>query len=257
MVWVMNEDAAIKAKFENLTVTDTNAPSGGRPVPVRFRLPEVELANVEFPFVLLQFLGMHKDDEREHRGATSLQYIPEEAQDIDWVTRVSPLTTVPWDPYDLTVSNQDVIAKSPVKVEDFPIPYAIDYQVTVYCRTQQHVVQLISALAKRDRIPARFGYVVVPQDQTVRSLFLTGGPDLDERRDQDDKRLFLISYTVRVLTELLLDEVTQIEGWVNEVVLNIDTIPFPMHGDPTYVPPNRPAGFGLEPFGQNPFGDPF
>lgn len=249
MAWVLNEDSALKAKFAGLTVSDSNAPAGGRPVPVRFRLPETELANVEFPFILLQYLGMRKDEEREHRGATSLPYMPEEIY-----AGTAPVThtadgVVTWNPYDPDAS-QDTITKSPLRVPDFPIPYNIDYQVTVYCRVQQHANQLIGKLAKIDRIPSRFGYVEVPEDGTVRSLFLTGGPDLDERRDSDGKRLFLISYTVRVATELNLYDVAQINKWVDSVVLRYEIL-----DDEAFETP-VPLGFGFDPFGEDPFGDP-
>jgi hypothetical protein len=181
--WLINEDRAIKAKFKDLTVTDANAPDG-RPVAVRYRLPESELAKQTFPMVIIEHAGIEKADDREHRGTILLPYAPEGAE--GW-----------WNPGD----TQWDVTKSPYAVE-FPIPYDLRYRVLVFAREAWHDISLASVLAQPDRIPARFGFLEIPEDRTVRRLDLLGGPELIDTRDEDGKRLFRREYLISVSSEM-------------------------------------------------------
>lgn len=198
MPFIFNEDAAIKAKFQGLTVSDETAPPSGRPVAVRFRLPETELADSNYPQIIIDPPEIRKADEREHRGHTYLPYVPETYAGPDPVLGINRDTgaTVSWDP---ATSDVD---QSPFYVEDYPIPFDFDYQVTVQTRKQSHLTQLMLLLAGVDYIPYRFGYLTVPADGTVRSLFLMGGPEIIPSKDSDSKRLFQAVYRVRVVSEL-------------------------------------------------------
>src|ERR1700729_4089841 len=72
--WVYNEDAALKLKLQGLTVADANNPA--RPVPVRFRLPEDELATLTYPIFIIEHLPMSFAPERAHRNLLKLGYAP-------------------------------------------------------------------------------------------------------------------------------------------------------------------------------------
>lgn len=195
MPWIRNEDAAIKRKFLGLKVDDGTS-GAGRDVVVRFRLPETELADATFPMIIINPASQSRATDREHRGPTTLPYFPEPVPtaDADIIDPVTGLVTN-WDP------TEDV-NKSPFRVEDYPIPYNFDYPVTVYARKQDHAVQLMSDLAQIDRIPERFGYLEVPEDGTVRTLELLGGPDVQPDKDGDGKRIFRVQYIVRIVSEL-------------------------------------------------------
>lgn len=193
MPFIENEYAAVKAKLAGLTVTDETAPSG-RPVAVRYRVPESELANATFPMIIIQPTAMERASDREHRGFTDLPYWPEGTQISD---------APGFDP------DNDVHANNQFWV-DYPIPYNFDFQITVYCRKQSHMLQLQQKLAKFDRLPTRFGFIQVPQDGTVRSLDLIGGPSSDWAKDQDGKRVFRSVYLIRVPGELFEYEVETI-----------------------------------------------
>jgi hypothetical protein len=184
-LWLINEDRALKAKLSGLTVTDANAPGTGRPVPVRYLLPESELATQTFPMIVLEHAGIEKASDREHRGNIMLPYAPE--GEARW-----------WQP---TATSVDV-RKSPYATE-FPIPYDLRFRVMVYTRTAWHDMTLASALAQRDRIPARFGFLEIPEDVTTRSLDLLGGPELVDARDENGKRLFRREYLISIASELL------------------------------------------------------
>jgi hypothetical protein len=157
MPWLINEDRAVKAKLQGLTVTDVNAPDG-RAVAVRYRVPESELAQQTFPLIVIEHAGIDKADEREHRGYVHLPYAPEGAE--PWWNPDNPS-------YDVT--------KSPYLVE-FPIPYDLRYRIIVFTRTSLARHGAAAALAQHDRIPARFGFLEIPEDGTVRRLDLARRP---------------------------------------------------------------------------------
>jgi hypothetical protein len=184
MPWLINEDRAVKVKLTGLTVTDANAPEG-RPVAVRYRVPESELAQQTFPLIVIEHAGIEKADDREHRGQTYLPYAPEGA-------------TTWWDP---AASGWDV-TKSPYQM-DYPVPYNLRYRILVYTRESWHDISLAATLAQRIYIPARFGFLEIPEDGTVRTLDLLGGPEVVSTRDSDGKRLFRREYLISVASEML------------------------------------------------------
>lgn len=212
MTWLRNEDAALKLKFNGLTVADENAPPLGRPVAVRFRLPETELADASYPMIVIDPSVQSRAPDREHRGSTYLGYVPE-AVGTATVPSISHETglAITWDP------DESDLSDSPIHVADFPVPYNLDYQVTVYARKQNHITELIQKLAEIERIPARFGYVEIPQDGTIRTMDLLGGPAILPVKDRDSKRLFTAVYSIRVVSELNLYGYTIDSDFVDSV----------------------------------------
>lgn len=181
MPWLLNEDAALKKKLQGLKVEDANAPTG-RPIKVLYGLPENELADQSFPLMLINRTDLTVMHDREHRGKAALLYTPE-----DFPT---------WDP---DCENPET---SPFVVS-YPLPYDLVYQITVLARKEQHLMSLASQLAQPDRLDPRFAFLEVPQDGTVRSLFVDAGPEFQRGKDGNDKRLFQMHYVVRTPTELI------------------------------------------------------
>lgn len=195
MPFLLNEDAALKAQLSGITVTDANAPTG-RPVAVRFRLPETELADMTFPSIIINHEGISLDPEREHRGYGQLPYIPEGlGTPNNWPDVNADPAVVEYDP-----------TESPYWTE-FPVPVNIDYTVMAYSRKAQHNVALVGALAQWNRIPPRFGFLGITQDGTVRRLDVLGGPRIEAAKDEQGKRVFRIIYAIRVSSELLQSEI--------------------------------------------------
>jgi hypothetical protein len=182
--WIYNEDAALKLKLQGLTVDDPN--NSSRPVPVRYRLPEDELATLTYPCIIIEHQGINPAPEREHRGYIQLQYAPE-GLPIWW-----PQYATSYDP-----------TLSPYYTW-FPLPYNMDYSVTVYTRKMaEHLQPLLATLATENYLPYHFGYLDIPQDGTVRNMFLMQGPQIEYGKDKDDKRLFRATYMIRVMTEII------------------------------------------------------
>jgi hypothetical protein len=185
MPWLLNEDEAVKKKFQGLTVRDSTSPTSGRPVTVRWRLPETELADATFPMIVLEHLGPSVAHDREHRGYTNLPYAPEGLTPLSDAS--DPRTSPYW--------------------AEFPIPYNLDYQVSTYCRKATQDIELRGKLANENYIHPRDGFLIVPQDSTIRRLDLIGGPEPVAEKDSDGKRIFRSIYTIRISSELLPSEI--------------------------------------------------
>lgn len=188
--WIFNEDAALKYKLQGLTVNDVNAPAGGRPVLVRYRLPEDELANLSYPIIILEHEGIYNAPERAHRGYIQYPYAPE-GYPAWWAA-----TDHTFDP-----------TLSPY-YGYYPQPVNMDYSVTLYSRLSHfHLVPLIQTLSTMKYLPPQFGKIEVPQDHTYRTMMVTGGPDFGYGSDQDGKRRYWVSWRVRIFSEIFLDPI--------------------------------------------------
>lgn len=198
--WLLNEDAALKLKLQGLTVSDANM--ANRPVPVRYRLPESEVADLTFPIIVISHNGWYPAPERMHDGYAKLPYAPEGYapwwfdpvynDDPNYVNPVDGTNVPDFDPHDSPYWSW------------YPIPYNFDYQVTVYSRfMHEHTIPLTSTLAGYNYLHAKYGYLNVPQDGTKRTLQLLGGPELQTGKDSNGKRIFWVNYVIRVFSELV------------------------------------------------------
>lgn len=174
MPWVLNEDAALKRKLSGLSVT-ASAVASPLPVDARYTIPEDEFEDVTYPLIMLTQISVERAPEREHRG-------------------VIPIDTLP-EGFDPALGQH---------YAEFPVPHDIDYQVQLFCRTLQHRTALVAQLAQFPYLPERFGFLEVPEDNSVRRLDVLGGPELNSGRDADGKRLFTATYRIRVSAELFL-----------------------------------------------------
>jgi hypothetical protein len=210
MPWIANEDMALKFKLQGLTVSDANM--SNRPVPVRYRLPEDELATLTYPSIIIEHIGFFPDPSREHRGYCQLPYAPEGY--APWWPAVSdniPVVISGQEIYSGTYQYPQEVDGAPFFNPDdspywsyFPLPYNFDYRVTIYCRKMLgHLQPLMAQLATEPYLPYHFGYLNVPQDGTIRTMLLMGGPEIEYGKDKDDKRLFRATYMVRVCSEIV------------------------------------------------------
>lgn len=217
-----NESRALTKHLQGIRVTASNYPAG-RDVPVTWVGPDLELRTASYPGIYLSYAGMSKADDREVRGPTNLQYappgydqhvmVPDDMEDKD------NLNLVDW----ADVAGFDRLS-SPYHVDEHPIPYNLDFNVAVLTRNYQQAFEIIAQLDEIERIPPRFGGLEVPEDGTVRTLDLLGGPDTSMIRDEDGKRLIQSVYSVRVTAELNLHEIEEVQRVVS---LNIDVVDYP------------------------------
>lgn len=201
------ESEALKEKLGGVMVTASTYPAG-RAVPVGFVGPDFELKTASYPGIYLSYAGMSRAGDREHRGGTNLMYAPPGLpanvlvpKDMD--NKDSVLT----EPWNLTFDKRS----SPYTVFDHPIPYNLDFNITVVTRNYAQMFEIIAQLDETERIPARFGGLEVPQDGTIRTLELLGGPDTSPLKDEDGKRLLQTVYSVRVAAEIFLYDIEGVQ----------------------------------------------
>lgn len=175
MPFLYNENEAIRKKLGGLSVTDANDPIG-RAVPSRFRAPEQELADEVFPVIVIDEPSWAIDPQRAHSGYVEMTYTPE------GYARPDPGMTL---------------------YTQMPVPVNIDWVVTLYCRKSLHRSDLLAKLAAFDYLPGRLGYLLVPQDGTLRRLEVTGGPITDSDLDGQGKRLLTATWRIRTTGELI------------------------------------------------------
>lgn len=184
MPFLLNEDKALKLKFQGLLVHDATSGSG-RKVTVRYRNPEYELADAVYPLILISHSRISRAVEREHRGQVQLHYAPEGFE--PWADMSDP-------------------TQSPYSAQ-MPIPLDVDYQVDAYARKETHIIEMTGALSGFSFLPPRFGFLPVPEDGTVRRLDLLGGPEYSESKDEQGKRLFIATWLIRISSELFLSDI--------------------------------------------------
>lgn len=218
------ESEALKLRLGGVVVHASNYGPAGRPVPVLFVNPDTELRGAEYPGIYLSYAGVSKASDREVRGRTNLTYAPSgiDAANVqvpaDMDNKDNP-ATITWDQAGFDRRS------SPLHLPEFPLPYNLDFNITVLTRNYQQMMEIISQLQMIDRIPARFGGLTVPQDGTVRTLELMGGPETNPLADEDGKRLLQTVYSVRVTAELSLYDVEAINR-VMTVVTDVKSYPY-------------------------------
>ena len=214
----------MKFRLQGLLVQDATAPDGGREVPVRFRLPTDELANLSYPILIIEHAGLYPAQERMHSGYVQLPYAPEGRMPF-------------WQPGQ-PITPTDSPYYSPV-----PTPYNFDYQITLYARYwAAHVAPVVAQLATINRLPAKAGRLWVPQDSTTRTMRLLGGPEEGYGTDEDSKKLFKVVYLVRVFSELVENVASSIAFGGTLVPVNTVDIDLSVYSDLSNIDLSTPSG---------------
>lgn len=192
MAFILAEDAALKARLQDIYVADEKNPQ--RKVGVWFGQPDLEIRDQAYPYITIDLFDINEAIERAHRGYVELQYRP------DSIPMVNP--------------------NHALRV-DFPIPVNLDYQVTTYCRQPRHDRQLLSELLTT-RLPMRFGHLPIPGEDTVRRLDLLGYAKRDTV--ENAKRLFVNIFSVRVSSELYIGQILELGAEVTTVNISAQQI---------------------------------
>jgi len=170
---ILSEDLALKTRLQGMVVSDGD--TARRNVGVWFGQPDKELRAQDYPYVVVNLIGVNEARERVHSAnPVALTYLD------------PPVTPQP---------GQTILY-------DRPIPLNIDYQVSSFSRHPRHDRQLLNQLLIR--LPMRGGLLGVTHDKedegTARRMDFLG---LNKRdRIEDGKRLFVNDITVRVSSEM-------------------------------------------------------
>lgn len=176
--WSLNEERALKAALQGIVVSDGTNPA--RKVGVWYGQPDIEIRAQSYPYITIDLVDVDEAPERAHRNDIELWYRPDGAPE-----------SLPDKGY----------------VTEYPIPYDLIFQVTTYARHPYHDRQIIRSIMKR--IGGRSRSLYIPQDDTMRSMFLVGSRKRDST--EDGKRLFSNAYTVQVFSELLPKDISLVE----------------------------------------------
>ena len=190
-MFLLEEDLALKTLLTGMTVTDDRRTA--RPVEVWFGQPDLELQQRTFPYISIDLVDINEAQERVVTGLPIIDYVPDGA----------PTPAV----------GQTLVA------HNFPMPFDLDYLVTVWSRHPRHDRQ-ITATMLRDRTPVRFGQLDLPETKrTVRLDMLGGGPTPSDSTDESGKRLFRKAFSLRVSTELFPHNALFLATRITSVVL--------------------------------------
>ena len=192
--FLLAEDAAVKARFSGMTVTDDK--NASRPVQVFFRYPEGDTERT-YPFITIEMIDIVHALDRQHSevrvyastgtaasvqftGATAMEYWPSEHHNFTQYSGNAPV----------------------VSANDF-LPVDILYQVSTYTRSALHDRQLSSQML-HSRARLRYGFIDVPEDGTIRRFDLLDWvtADLLDPEAGYRKRIFRKVYTLKMSAEM-------------------------------------------------------
>jgi hypothetical protein len=201
MPFILSEDAALKQKLQNFTLTNT-ASSTQKPIAVYFRFPDQEEVTRTFPHVAIDLVEANYDPTRAHRA---------------------------WD-YQFTYATDEVPHPTGTQsAYDFPIPFTLVYQLACYSRNPRHDRQMMAMMFSL--FPAYFGFLdMTAQDGTVRRADYVSTVRRDTV-DNEKKRLYRFIYTVAISSELLLGQVIQLQEATHvvlDVVLDVNGLVVPV-----------------------------
>jgi hypothetical protein len=195
--FLLAEDAALKARFSTMTVSDDR--NGSRPVQVFFRYPESETER-SYPFLTIEMIDIVHARNRQH-SETEIVYAKVGTNNradllndpnamTYWPSRVANMENVTATGKDFIVSNEFV-------------PVDILYQVSTFTRSALHDRQLSSQMLSTI-VPFRKGFIQVPEDGTVRRLDLLDWTtaDLLDSEAGYRKRIFRKIYTLQMTAEI-------------------------------------------------------
>jgi hypothetical protein len=174
-MFLLAEDAALKAHLSGITVSDEKNPN--RPVGVWFGYPDVEIREQTYPFITIDLMAVRNAVERQTSGVI---------YDGDYSGTVAPVNGVFY------------------KYE-VPIAYDLLYQVTSYSRHPRHDRAIIFQLSQK--FPGMRGHLAVPNElgthTAYRHMFLESTMKNDKAEGENgNKRLLRNIYTVRVISEM-------------------------------------------------------
>ena len=195
---LLAEDAALKARFATLSVSDDR--NGSRPVQVFYRYPEAETER-SYPFLTIEMIDLVHAKNRQH-SESDLLYpkvgIPQRSRFIGrpnelsyWPSRIANMNTV------TGTTNIEFITSG-----EF-VPVDLLYQVSTFTRSALHDRQLSSQMLSTI-VPFRKGYIDIPEDGTTRRLDLLDWTtaDLLDSESGYRKRIFRKIYTLQMTAEI-------------------------------------------------------
>lgn len=159
--FLLAEDAAVKSRFSNVSVSDDR--DGERVAKVFFRYPEGEKEK-EYPFITVENVGLSHNRALQH---SEQQYYYSTSSSASLSA-----TYINYFPSEMTSTGLDAQmgANFYLRMDSF-VPVTLIYQVATYARSALHDRQLTAKILRRVA-PFRRGFIEVPEDGTIRRFDL-------------------------------------------------------------------------------------
>lgn len=210
--FLLAEDAAVKARFANISVSDDREPV--RVAKVFFRYPEGEKEK-DYPFITIEHVGLSHNRSLQH-SEQSYYY----ASGISGAS-LSP-SFIDYFPSELDATGmQAALGTGDYLRTDSFVPVTLIYQISTYARSALHDRQLTAKILRRV-VPFRRGFIEIPEDGTIRRFDLISwtNSDLLDGEAGYRKRIFRKVYTIHMSAEIAASDLVQVKQ-VASVVGNI------------------------------------
>ena len=188
--FLLAEDAAVKARFANISVSDDR--DAQRLAKVFFRYPEGEKEK-EDPFITIEHVGLSHNRSLQHSEQT--YYYSNSVVGAS----LSPVY-IDYYPSELNAAGMasELGSHKYLRTDSF-VPVTLIYQIATYARSALHDRQLTSKILRRVA-PFRRGFIDVPEDGTIRRFDLISwvNSDLLDGEAGYRKRIFRKIYTIHM-----------------------------------------------------------
>lgn len=210
--FLLAEDAAVKARFANIAVSDDREPT--RIAKVFFRYPEGEREK-EYPFITIEHVGLSHNRSLQHSEQTYYY-----SNGVPGAS-LSPVY-LDYFPSEMDASDlsSEIGSADYLRTESF-VPVTLIYQVSTYARSALHDRQLTAKILRRV-VPFRRGFIDIPEDGTIRRFDLISwvNSDMLDGEAGYRKRVFRKIYTLHMSAEIASSDLVQVKQ-VTSVVGNI------------------------------------
>lgn len=198
MIFLIDEDEAVRNLLQGMTVTDQKSTGEGsttRNVGVWFGQPDQEMREQKYPYITIDMVDIAEDFSRSMRGKVKPTYLTDPENMIEATQSVQAVE------YSDETNSWEI---------DFPIPVNIDYQITTYSRQPRHDRQILAQLMYT-RIPLRFAVLNTGPNTAFGTTRRLDVLDIAKRDvSENGKRLFVNAITVRVSSEIAQSTYTKL-----------------------------------------------
>lgn len=196
MTVILAEDKALKEYLQGMTVNDEKQQN--RLVKVWYGYPDVEIRSQEFPFVVIELIGIRPANDRQHQGLVV---------DNDYQGTIAPVAGFSY-------------------VYEMPVAYDLEYQVSAYSRHPLHDRSIAFQLMRK--FPSKYGFLPVPNDLGTETAKRHMFVEAIAKRDIADnvagsRRLLNTVYTIRVISEMTPSVAASSTAQIQTVAINSTT----------------------------------
>jgi len=207
--FLLAEDAAIKARFANIAVSDDR--ENTRVADVFFRYPEGEKEK-SYPFITIENVGIVHNTRLQHSEQVYYYYTGTGSASFpnSGSASAGDPSFINYFPSEMNeVELSGLLNGSPYLKMDSFVPVTLIYQIATYARSALHDRQLTAKILRRVA-PYRRGFIDIPEDGTVRrfDLISWANSDLLDGEAGYRKRVFRKVYTIHMSAEIPASDIT-------------------------------------------------